>query len=391
MTEVTHRYATLFAYGFRPFFLVAAGYGIISIAFWTLAVTGWAALPGDGDPVAWHIHEMVFGFAGAALAGFLLTAVPDWTSTPAVTGRRLQALAALWLLARLAAWLTGVLGPAPMAVLNLTFLAAVASAVARPLWRGALGRHRVFLPLILCLIGVEAAVYAYWIAGDPAEVRALLNGAVGIFLMLILAALGRISMVIVNLALDEDDRQSFLARPPLRRFAMSVLAIFLVVDYMLPHSTTSGWAALAAAAAILNLLNDWHVRGAWRDLYVQALYLVHVFMALGLALIGASHLWLLYPAHFARHAFAVGAIGLSVLAVLTIAGQRHTGRALACHWRIRAPFLCLVGAAGARIVPPWLGPDTIVPIGYELSSLLWCLGFALYLSLFWRFLTMPRV
>ncbi len=74
----------------------------------------------------------------------------------------------------------------------------------------------------------------------------------------------------------------------------------------------------------------------------------------------------------------------------TIAGQRHTGRGLSGHWRIRVPLLCLAAAAVARIVPLWLDVGTVIPVGYGLSSLLWCLGFALYLSLFWGFLTKPR-
>lgn len=390
MNGLPAKYATLFAYGFRPFFLLTAGYGIVAVASWGADTVGWVVLPVPDDRVAWHIHEMVFGFVGAGLAGFLLTAVPSWASTPPVTGRRLQALVALWLLARIAAWCTGLVGTTPMTLLSLLFTAAVAAAVARPLWHGAQGRHRVFLLLVLCMAGVQAAIHVYWTVEDVAHVRALLNSAMGLFLMLILAAMGRISMVIVNEALKADEDEPFVARPPLRRFAIGVLAIFLLVDYLLPYSTTSGWVALAAAAAVLNLLNDWHHRGVWRDPYVQVLYLVHVFMALGFGLLGASYLWQIYPANFARHAFAVGAIGLSVLAVLTIAGQRHTGRGLSGHWRIRVPLLCVAGAAIARIVPPWLDVGTVIPVGYGLSSVLWCLGFALYSSLFWGFLTRPR-
>lgn len=383
-----HRSACLFQ---EPRLLpLTAAYGFVAVALWGADTTGWLILPLPDDRGGWHIHEMVFGFVGAGLAGFLLTAVPSWTSTPPVTGRPLQALVALWLLARTAAWCAGLVGAAPMTLLSLLFTGAVAAAVGRPLWREAQGRHRVFLLLVLCLAAVQAAVHVYWALEDIVQVRALLDVAIGLFLMLILAAMGRISMVIVNQAPDDDEDEPFVARPPLRRFAIGVLAIFLLVDYLLPYSTTSGWVALAAAAAVLNLLNDWHHRGVWRDPYVQVLYLVHLFMALGFGLLGVSYLWEIYPANFARHAFAVGSIGLSVLAVLTIAGQRHTGRGLSGHWRIRTPLLCLAGAAVARIVPPWLDVETVVPVGYGLSSLLWCLAFALYLSLFWGFLTKPR-
>lgn len=392
MSLFSRRRETLFAYGFRPFFLLTAGYGILSIAYWTFAMTGWVALPVTGDVIAWHIHELVFGFAAAALGGFLLTAVPEWTSTAPLTGRPLQGLVALWLLARIAAWSGSVIGVAPMAMLNMLYLLWLTSVVAKPLWTGAQRRHRVFLPLILCLIAVQGSTYLFWIAEDYVQVRALLNTAIGVFLLLILAALGRISMVIVNLALDNvgDHDEPFLARPPRRNFAMGVLTFFLVTDLLLPFSSTAGWVALATAAALLNILNDWHLRGVWRDPYVQALYLVYLFMALGFALIGTSYLWTFYPSNFARHAFGIGAMGLSVLGVLIIAGQRHTGRQLACHWRIRAAFICVIGAVVARVLPPWLGPETIQPVGYGLSALLWCLGFAIYLTQFWALLTTPR-
>ena len=384
---------TLFSCGFRPFFLLAAVYGIVSIAFWTAAVSGGMGLPVDGDVIAWHVHELVFGFAGAALAGFLLTAVPEWTSTSVMRGRALRRLVVLWTIARLAAWSTAVLGVLPMAVLNLAFLVGVASVVARPLWHGAKGRHRVFLFLVAILIGLQAAIYACWALQEVLLVRALVNSAIGIFLLFVLVALGRISMVIVNAALEKSEArsESFVARPPRRAFAMGALAMFLVTEHILPYSTTSGWLALAAAAAVLNVLNDWHCRGAWRDFYVQVLCLVYVFMALGLAFVGASYLWGLLPATFARHVFAIGSMALAVLAVLTIAGQRHTGRDLAYDWRIRMPFLCLIGAVVARSVPAWLGPETVWPIGYGLSSLLWCAAFAMYLATFWRYLTSPRV
>ncbi len=392
MNTFTPQRETLFAYGFRPFFLLAAGYGITSIAVWTLAMTGWVALPIVGDVIAWHIHELVFGFAGAALGGFLMTAVPEWTSTEPVNGRALQSLVVVWLLARITAWTTSVMGVVPMAVLNLFYLVWLVTIVARPLWKGAQGRHRVFLPLVLCLIGLQTALYLAWAAADYTLVRSLLNSTIGLFLSLILAALGRISMVIVNEALDKNGvhDKPFLARPPRRNFAMGVLAIFLIVDHLLPFSTTAGWVALATAASLLNVLNDWHLRGVWRDLYVQALYLVYLFMAFGFALIGVSYLWEMFPSNYARHAFAIGAMGLSVLAVLTIAGQRHTGRNLAYHWRIRAAFLCVVSAVIARVIPPWLGPEAIQSVGYALSALFWCLGFTLYLTHFWGFLTSPR-
>ncbi|MCG8425913.1 MAG: NnrS family protein, partial [Chromatiales bacterium] len=354
---------TVYAYGFRPFFLLAAGYAIFSVAFWSLGMTGFIPLPVTGDVVAWHIHELLFGFAAAALAGFLLTAVPEWTDIEHVEGKALQQCVVIWLLARIAAWSTALLGVWPMALLNVIFLVRVIGAVAPGLWSGAQGRHRVFLFLALALVSLQVSLYLFWIVEDMQQVRALLNGAIGLFMLLILAALGRISMVIVNESLDRSDNEDdrFLARPPRRNFAMGVMAMFLLVDYLLPFSSTSGWMALATAAAILNILNDWLLRGIWRDIYVRALTVVYLFMAAGFALIGLDNLWGIFPTNFARHALTVGAMGIAILAVLVIAGLRHTGRDLSTHPMIKGAFVALVLAALARVAPPWLGGEFTQP------------------------------
>jgi len=382
----------LFAYAFRPFFLAVALYAIAVTGYWSLAVSGLLPLPFGASMIAWHAHELVFGVAAAALAGFLLTAVPEWTGVKPLTGRNLEWLFLLWLLARAAALLLPLLGPLPMALLNLLFTLITGLLVAPGIWRGAHGRHRVFVYLVAALGVVQMLAYVNWLGNDLLQVRLLLNSAIGIFLLLILAALGRISMVIVNEALEkqgvEDER--FLARPPRRQYAMGILVLFLVVDYLAPYSSVGGWIALATAAAILNILNDWHLPGVWRDFYVRVLYLVYLSLATGFALLGVDALWQLFPSNFARHVLTVGGMGMAILAVLTIAGLRHTGRNLDYHPLIKWSFRLVLLAMLARVVPPLLGPGSVQPVGYGLSALLWCGGFALYLAYFWKKLTRPR-
>lgn len=382
----------LFAYAFRPFFLAVALYAVGVMGYWSLAIASLLPLPFGAAMIVWHAHELVFGVAAAALAGFLMTAVPEWTGVKPLTGRNLEGLFLLWLLARVSAWLLPLLGPLPMATINLLFTLITCLVVMPGLWRGAHGRHRVFVYLLAALGGLQLLAYLNWLVDDLQQVRLLLNSAIGIFLLLILAALGRISMVIVNEALEKQgvEDEHFLARPPRRQYAMGILVLFLVVDYFAPYSSVGGWIALATSAAILNILNDWHLPGVWRDFYVRVLYLVYLSLASGFALLGVDALWQVFPSNYARHVLTVGGMGMAILAVLTIAGLRHTGRKLDYHPMIKWSFRLLLLAMLARVVPPLLGAGSVQPIGYGLSALLWCGGFLLYFTYFWRKLTRPR-
>lgn len=391
------RVALLFAYGFRPFFLLAAGYAILPILLWSGFLLGWSPPPTEGDPFAWHMHEMVYGLGGAALAGFLLTAVPEFTDCAPVTGRPLAALMACWLAARVAIWTAASIGLWPAAALNLLFLGWLIALVAKPLWTRAAGRHRAFLYGLAAIWVVEAGIFYAWLGGNLEgfqwTTRAGLSTAVGLFTILILIAHSRISMVIVNRTLEDlgDTERMYLARPPRRNLAIFAIGLFLVLNVAAPGTTLTGWVALAAMAATLNILNDWHLGRVLRETYVLALYVVLWLIALGFGSIGIECLTGGWLGRGSRHLLSTGAMGLAILAVLTIAGQIHTGRTLADTWSIRASFAAIVLAALTRAVPVWLAPSAYVGIAYGLSGLLWTTGFGLYLITIGPMLLAPRV
>lgn len=332
------RVAVLFAYGFRPFFLLAAVYAMVPMLLWSGFLLGLWGAPVGGDPIAWHMHEMVFGLGGAALAGFLLTAVPEFTDSKPVTGRRLAALVICWLEARVAVWNMASFGPWPAVLLSLLFLGWLIALVAEPLWTRGAGRHRAFLYGLAALWFAEAATCYAWLGGSLPGIgwsaRAGVNTAVGVMMILILLALARISMVIVNRALEGqgDTERHYLARPPRPNLAIFAIALFLALDV---------------------LAGDWLGRGS-------------------------------------RHLLSAGAMGLAVLAVMSIAGQIHTGRELADAWPIRLAFVAIVLAAAARALPVWLAPSAYGAIAYGLSGLLWSLGFGLYLFSIGPMLLAPR-
>ena len=381
----------LLAYGFRPFFLLAAGYAVLGILVWSGFLLGWLPPP-SGDPFNWHMHEMVYGFGSAALAGFLLTAVPEFTGDSPHTGRTLAALVLCWLLARLAMWLSSMLGILPAAILNLVFLGALIGLVGPSLWSQALGRHRAFVYALLTLWLVQAANFYAWNNTVPWTVRDGLNTAVGLFAILIIVALARISMVIVNGALEKagETDTSYLARPPRRKLAIFAIALFLLLDVVQPGQTLTGWVALAAMAATLNILNDWHLPRALRDPYVLALYATFWFIALGFGSIGIENLTGGWAGRGGRHLLSVGAMGLAVLAVLSIAGQIHTGRELAYNWQIKLSFALMILAGLARAVPPQWASDSYIVIAYGMSGLLWAGAFGLYLVHIGPMLWRPR-
>ena len=326
---------------FRPFFALTALSALGLMLPWVLFLTlGWP-LPalggGAGGALAWHAHELLLGMGLAAAAGFVLTAVPEFTRTSAFAARHVRRLAACWLAARLAfAWALAALG---LAALGFYVQA----------WRG---QHA--MP---------------W-----------LHGVLGAYMALIVVALSRISMSIVNASLealnvrdDEGQPLHYLARPPRRNLAVLCIALHTVAQVLQWPASTSGWLALAAAAALLNLLNDWHVGRALLTRWPLMLYAVYVFMAAGYGLMGLAGLGLAVPASAGLHLLTAGAFGLAILLVLVIAGYTHSGlRKEGRPWVLLAAT-CVALAAVLRALSYALLPQWLLP----LSGLLWAAGFAL--------------
>jgi uncharacterized protein involved in response to NO len=374
----------LWAYAFRPFFLAAPAFAILALVAWAAMLSGWLAVP--SRPVGWHAHEMLFGFAGAALGGFLLTAVPSWTSSAPVTGPKLGATLFLWAAGRIAMAMADVLPGWAGAVLDLGFLPWLAFLTARPLLTAASGRHRVFVPLLAGLTLANLLVHLGWAGiGPDLDQRGLTLG-LHLFALLIVVTVGRISPVVIAQALEETgDSRRFRPNPPRQNLAAAVLALYAAAELFLPDTKIAGWAALAAAAAQLDRMADWHVGRAVTRPYVTIIYAAYWWLAVGLAAVGAAHLGATLDVSSGRHAIAVGAFGSAILAVLTIAGLRHTSRALVVPAICQAAFV-LAGIASATRMAASLAPGP----AHVAAALILALALALYLLRFHRMLASPR-
>lgn len=380
---------------FRPFFSLTVLSALGLMLGWLLFLgLGWPLPPVAGGAFVWHAHELLLGFGLAAAAGFVLTAVPEFTRTPAIGAALVRRLVLLWLLGRLGFWGSGVGGAAALllaALAHLLFIGALAAAVAPRLWRDPERKHLGFLwalvGLGLCTAGFYGAVLL-----PGADALRWLRALLGVFQMLIVVAMSRISMRIVNTALDEQAvrlpaRQPplapYLARPPRRNLALLCIGLFTLVQWAEPLwpvlGLVSGWLALAAAAAMLALMGDWHVGRALLRRWPLLLYAVYACMAAGYALTGIAILSGRIALGAGTHLLTVGAIGLAIYLVLVIAGHAHSGLSKEGRPWVTGGVLCLLLAVAARTAAYLLGGTAWL----HGAALLWCAAFGL---MAWRML-----
>ncbi|MBW7849492.1 MAG: NnrS family protein [Rhodospirillales bacterium] len=381
----------VWAYGFRPFFMAAAGYGILTTVLTGLFLMGGLDPTLGMAPALWHGHEMLVGVVGAALAGFLLTSVPSWTATPPVTGPPLALLLAAWAAGRAAMWAAAWLPAWLLAAVDLLFPLALLWLVLPPVLADPTRRQRAFAVILLVQTAAVASFHVGLMnpAGDLPE-RSL-TALVNLFLLLIVVTVSRITAVVVNLALTEvGSTRRFRPHPARQNLAAAAMAIYAAAEFAFPAHPVTGWIALAAAAAQCDRLSDWHVGRAVLKPYVAILYAAYAWMALGLFGVGLHHLGAPLPESAARHALTVGAMGSAVLAVFVIAGLRHTGRDLVVPPAAKAAFALVSAAAALRAGVPVFALDAHPGWALGGGSLLWAAALAAYLWHFAPLLTAPR-
>ncbi len=382
------------AYGFRPFFILLPIYIVLSIVLWALFWHGNIRLPFIQDPLSWHIYEMIFGIGIAGVIGFILTAVPElYDDITPVTGRTLLGLVSLWLLGRVAFWMMDIVGIYLVMLIHLPLLLWVMILVFKPIFLDPL-RRNISLVLnffiILIIQGWFFAAVAGWVEQDPFSI---LKVALGVFMALTLLVIRRVSTEAINEWLEDrhiDD--TFIARPPAFNIAIFAVSLFTAVEFFFPGNTILGWLGLAAAAAILNTINDYfldEVNILLRS-YIYPLILILLMLAAGYGFMGFDYLYDgLYGINHFRHFLTTGAFGLAFFMVMVIVGTIHTGRQLCANRWVDAGVILIIFATLLRILIPFF-PE-ITRLLYLSSALLWALPFIIYLVRFYPWLSRPRV
>jgi uncharacterized protein involved in response to NO len=288
----------------------------------------------------------------------VLTAVPEFTATASASPRTARQLVLLWLLGRAGFWLSGVAGWPALAVAGAAQLALLGTLVALlwPALRTPAGqRHHAFGWALAGMALLVAGFYLDALRGQyPMR---WLHAFLGLLMVLIVIAMSRISMRIVNRAIDQagTGAEPYLARPPRRNLAVLCIALFTLAEFVQPGGATAGWLACASAAALFNLLGDWHVGRPLLRRWPLMLYTVYLCMALGYGLMGWALLAGGPGVTAGRHLLTVGAMGLATYAVICIAGRAHCGHPSDERpWVAQGAVLIIAGAvlrAGAAFVP----------------------------------------
>lgn len=379
----------LFAYGFRPFFLLAGWYAAVSVPAWLwLYRTG--ASPFEVFPSQlWHGHEMLFGFVSAAIAGFMLTAVPSWTGSRGFAGVPLVMLAVLWILGRVAFATAGHLPPALLAVAELAFLPGLLLLLAPAVLR-TLNRNLPLLFVLAALWCLDAAFLRAALNGDPALARQMLVVTLGVVLLLITVIGGRIVPAFTANALRSRGLEVTLrTRPLVDRLVIAGMAALAVADFFRMSSDIS--ASIAGSTALLHAvrLSGWQTRHTLKDPIVWILHAGYLWLPVGLALRMLHELWGIGFAAQWIHALGAGAAATMVLAVMTRAALGHTGRPLEVTPAIVWSYCLLLVAGILRVFGP-----AVLPLGYvtivTISALAWIAAFLLFGLVYTPILTRPR-
>jgi uncharacterized protein involved in response to NO len=372
----------LLSFGFRPFFLMGAAWAALAVPIWIWSFLGGAA-PALGRD--WHVHEMLFGFLAAVVAGFLTTAIPNWTGRMPVIGGPLAGLAGLWLAGRLAMLFEDTLGPVSAAV-DSAFLVVFAGVV----WREILaGRNWRNVPVgglvsLMALANVAFHLEGHLWSSGLGERLAL--GTAAVLLALIG---GRITPSFTRNWL----RARRLGPEPAAtgRFdqaALSLTGAAALLWVLAPDAKATGAALLAAGAASLVRLVRWRGWAAWREPLVWILHVGYGWLAAGLMLLGASRLDAAVPRTAGVHALTAGAVGVMTLAVMSRATRGHTGRQLAAGAATTAIYAAINLAAVLRVAAPVSG--ALQPALLIASASVWSLAFGGFALSYGPMLTRPR-
>jgi len=380
----------LFAYGFRPFFLAAGVYALLALIAWLwIYTTGVQPLPNQPAQL-WHGHEMLYGFIGAAIAGFLLTAVPSWTGARGFAGTPLILLAALWLAGRLAFAAAAVLPPAFVAACELAFIPALGCLLAPPLLR-ARNRNSPLL-LVLASIWLTDVVFMYALMrNDVLLARTTLLVAIDIVLLLVTVIGGRIVPAFTANALRARGRATDLRSSRWTDgIVIGAMIAIVLVDVIAPWHPVAGAVAAVAAIAHAARLIGWR---SWRTLdepLVWSLHLAYAWLAVGLAMkalyLAANVAW----AALWLHALTIGVAAAMILAVMTRASLGHTGRPLSASRLIGGAYILLSLAAVMRVFAPPLAPGAY-RWGVMVAGALWICAFAIFIIVYTPILLRPRI
>ena len=366
---------------FRPFFLAGSLFAMLAIPLWIAAWTGfWPGFQPTGGWLSWHRHEMLFGFAMAIVAGFLLTAGQTWTGQPGVSGNKLMALAVVWLLARLG-WLFGL--PVTLLIpLDLLFMLGVTGLMARMLWKARQKRNYPIIAVLGLMTAADVLVLCGVALGDDALQR---QGVLaGLWLVAALMAIigGRVIPFFTQRGLGRTEAvKPWLWLDVALLVGTGLIAVLYAVGVALQQHVWLGVLFLGIAAGHLLRLARWYDSGIWRVPLLWSLHLAMLWLVVAATGLALWNFGLLDSSSSSLHALSVGSMSGLILAMIARVTLGHTGRPLQLPPGIVSAFVLFNLGAASRVflITEW------PVIGLWAAAICWALAFALYA---WRYAPM---
>jgi uncharacterized protein involved in response to NO len=377
----------ILSYGFRPFFLLGALWAALAVAIWLPMLAGSLSLPTAFAPIDWHVHELLYGYLPAVVAGFLLTAVPNWTGRLPVTGGPLLGLLLIWAAGRLAVAGSAWIGASWAAAVDLLFLLTVAAVVFREIVAARNLRNLKVLLLVGLLLAGNAIFHGESALAAGTGYGTRIGVATAVLLISVIG--GRI---VPSFTRNWLARQRPGSLPqPFDRFDAVVLvagAVALALWIAIPEYGVTAVAAVVAGLLHAVRLARWRGYRTAAEPLVLVLHVAYLFVPLGFLLVAARIVFPTYlTASGALHGWTAGAIGLMTLAVMTRASLGHTGRPLTATAPTQLLYAAVLIAALARIVSAFgLAREPLLHI----SATAWVMAFAGFAAAYWPLLMRPR-
>jgi uncharacterized protein involved in response to NO len=375
-----YRGPALWSMAFRPFFLAAGAWAALAMAAWLAALAGRIEIPSAFDALAWHAHEMVFGFAAAAVGGFLLTAIPNWTGRAPLAGLPLALLVLLWLAGRCAVATSQYIGIEAAAGFDMLYLVALIGFAARELIAAGNKRNFVVVGLVTVLALANALIH---LGASGIEWAGGLGLRLAILDLALLVTLigGRIVPAFTRNWLERRGGGGLPAPADrLDRLTIAVTALTALAWSLWPERVESGTLSLLAAVAHAARLARWRGLGTLSDPLLAVLHLAYAWLAVGFGLLGAAAFVPDIPVSVALHALTAGAFGTMILAVMTRASLGHAGRPLRAGAGTVAAYVLVTLAALARLASAFAADGATSLL--LLSGACWIAAYGLFVVLF---------
>lgn len=376
----------LLSYGFRPFFLLGPAWAGLEIAAWLPIYWGEVPLETVFSARDWHVHELLFGFVPAVVAGFLLTAIPNWTGRLPLQGRPLAVLVATWLGGRIAVTLSAGIGWAAAACVDASFLLLMLAAVTREIVAGSNWRNLKIAGLLGLLASANIAFHLEAHFTGIADYSA--RAGIAVTIMMIMVIGGRI--------IPSFTRNWLMRQPPGRlpapfgRFdvaCLSLSGVSLASWVVGQDNLPTGVLLLAAGAANGVRLHRWAGQRTLSDRLVLILHVGYAFVPVGFLLAGLAAFDLAMPSA-GIHAWTTGAIGILTLAVMSRASLGHTGRPLVASPALQAVYGSALVAALARLASILVTSHGSLLLA--VAAIAWAAAFVGFAFLYFPILCLPR-